>query len=123
MNLSIPKKLQSPGDPGAYIVQARGPIDNAFRAMLARSGAQIVSYIPNNAYLVRAPAGVANGLAGNPLTQAVIPYEPYYKMSVVDARDGWTKNVSAAPMETNRAAGPSLLALAVKQAPLPAGTF
>ncbi len=81
LNLSIPKNLQSQGDPGAYIVQARGPIDNAFRAMLARAGAEIVSYIPNNAYLVRAPAGVANGLAGNPLTQAVTPYEPYYKIS------------------------------------------
>ena len=68
------------GDPGAYIVQARGPIDNAFRAMLASAGAEIVSYIPNNAYLVRAQAGVANGLAGNPLTQGVIPYEPYYKI-------------------------------------------
>jgi subtilisin-like proprotein convertase family protein len=80
LNFSIPKNLQSPGDPGAYIVQARGPIDNAFRAMLAAAGAEIVSYIPNNAYLVRAQAGVANGLAGNPLTQGVIPYEPYYKI-------------------------------------------
>jgi hypothetical protein len=73
LNLSIPTHLQSQGDPGAYIVQARGPIDAAFRAMLAAAGAEIVSYIPNNAYLVRAPAGVANGLAGNPLTQAVTP--------------------------------------------------
>ena len=80
LNFSIPKHLRSPGDPGAYIVQARGPIDAAFRAMLAAAGAEIVSYIPNDAYLVRAPAGVANGLAANPLTQAVIPYEPYYKI-------------------------------------------
>ena len=80
LNLSIPANLQSQGDPGAYIVQARGPIDAAFRAMLASAGAEIVSYIPNDAYLVRAQAGVANGLAGNPLTQAVIPYEPYYKI-------------------------------------------
>ena len=80
LNLSIPAHLQSQGDPGAYIVQARGPIDNAFRAMLAAAGAEIVSYIPNDAYLVRAPAGVANGLADNPLTQAVTPYEPYYKI-------------------------------------------
>src|ERR1035437_10491428 len=81
LNFSIPKNLQSPGDSGAYIVQARGPIDNAFRAMLASAGATIVSYIPNDAYLVRAPGGVAHGLAGNPLTQAVIPYDPYYKIS------------------------------------------
>ena len=123
LNFSIPKNLQSPGDPGAYIVQARGPIDNAFRAMLASAGAEIVSYIPNDAYLVRAPAGVANGLAGNPLTQAVIPYEPYYKISSSMPVTVKQKSSSSVPMKTNRAAGPSLLALAVKQAPLPAGTY
>ncbi len=122
LNLSIPKNLQSPGDPGAYIVQARGPIDNAFRAMLARSGAEIVSYIPNDAYLVRAPAGVANGLGGNPLTQAVVPFEPYYKISSSMPVTVGQKTLSSAPTKTNRAAGPSLLALAVKQSPLPAGT-
>ena len=123
LNFSIPKNLQSQGDPGAYIVQARGPIDNAFRAMLARSGAEIVSYIPNDAYLVRAPAGVANGLTGNPLTQAVIPYEPYYKISSSMPVTVGQKTLSSAPTKTNRAAGPSLLVLAVKQAPLPAGTY
>jgi subtilisin-like proprotein convertase family protein len=80
LDFSIPVHLRSQGDPGAYIVQARGPIDAAFRAMLAAAGAEMVSYIPNNAYLVRAQAGVADGLAGNPLTQAVTPYEPYYKI-------------------------------------------
>jgi subtilisin-like proprotein convertase family protein len=122
LNFSIPKNLQSQGDPGAYIVQARGPIGNAFRAMLAAAGAEIVSYIPNDAYLVRAPAGVANGLAGNPLTQAVISYEPYYKISSSMPVTVKQKLSSAAPMENNRAAGPSLLVLAVKQAPLSAGT-
>ena len=123
LNLSIPKQLQAPGDPGAYIVQARGPINNGFRAMLAASGAQIVSYIPNNAYLVRAPADAANGLAGNPLTQAVIPYEPYYKISssmpvtIEQKASSWTPN-NARP-----AARTTLLALAVAQKPLPAGTY
>ena len=122
LNFSIPKNLQSPGDPGAYIVQARGPIGNAFRALLAQSGAQIVSYIPNDAYLVRAPAGVASGLMGNHLTQAVIPYEPYYKISSSMPVTAGQKTFSFVPMETNGAAGPSLLVLAVNQAPLPAGT-
>jgi subtilisin-like proprotein convertase family protein len=81
LNFSIPKNLQSPGDPGAYIVQARGPVDNAFRATLAAAGAQIVSYIPNNAYLVRISSGGAAGLSGQPPVQSVIPYEPYYKIS------------------------------------------
>jgi subtilisin-like proprotein convertase family protein len=123
LNLSIPKHLQSPGDPGAYIVQARGPIGNAFRAMLAAAGAEIVSYIPNNAYLVRAPSGVATGLTGNSLVQAVVPYEPYYKISSSMSVTAGQRTSSAATTKTNRAAGPSLLDLALGQKPLPAGTY
>src|SRR5664279_2193447 len=81
LNFSIPKNLQSLGDPGAYIVQAHRPVDTAFRAALAAAGAQIISYIPNNAYLVRISAGGAAGLAGQPPVQSVLPYEPYYKIS------------------------------------------
>jgi subtilisin-like proprotein convertase family protein len=80
LNLAIPSNLKSKGDPGTYIVQARGPVGAAFRAMLAAAGAKIVSYIPNDAYLVTIPAPGAAGLAGNPITQIVIPYEPYYKL-------------------------------------------
>ena len=80
LNLAIPKGLQAQGDPGAYIVQARGPIGPAFRATLAAAGAQMVSYIPNNAYLVTVPKGGAAMLAGEPGVQAVLPYEPYYKL-------------------------------------------
>ena len=81
MSLAIPKQLQSPGDPGAYIIQANGPIDGAFRAVLAAAGAQIVSYIPNNAYLVRISSGGAASLAGQPPVHSVIPYDPLYKVS------------------------------------------
>ncbi len=95
---AIPDYLRAQGDPGAYVVQARGPVDNAFRARLQGAGAEIVSYIPNNAYLVRAAAGVAAQLRSAPETQAVLPYEPYYKLK------------------------PSLLRLAVAQNPLPPGS-
>ena len=97
LNFSIPKHLQSPGDPGTYIVQARGPVSAAFRGLLARAGAEIISYIPNDAYLVKVSAGGAGALADSPLTQSVIPYEPYYKIQS------------------------SLLNLAVGQKPLPDG--
>ena len=92
---AIPDHLRAQGDPGSYLVQARGPIDNAFRSLLQAAGATIVSYIPNNAYLVRASAAVAQQLSADPQTQAVLPYEPYYKLK------------------------PSLLKLAVAQNPLP----
>jgi subtilisin-like proprotein convertase family protein len=78
--LKIPKNLQSQGDPGAYIVQARWAISPEFKSMLAAEGATVVSYIPNNAYLVRASEAVADNLAANTLVQAVIAYEPYYKV-------------------------------------------
>jgi subtilisin-like proprotein convertase family protein len=79
LNLGLPKNLQAKGDPGAYIVQANGVITPGFRATLALAGAQIISYIPNNAYLVQASAGQASTMAGSGLT--VLPYEPYYKVS------------------------------------------
>jgi hypothetical protein len=80
VNFTFPKNLLAQGDPGAYIVQSSGPVTAAFRAALAKAGAEIVSYIPNDAYLVRVTAGGAGALAGDPLTQSVIPYEPYYKI-------------------------------------------
>jgi len=92
---SIPDHLRAHGDPGSYLVQARGPIDGAFRSLLQGAGAAIVSYIPNNAYLVRASAAVARQLQAAPQMQAVLPYEPYYKLKL------------------------SLLKLAVAQDPLP----
>ncbi|MGH7970504.1 MAG: hypothetical protein ACREIC_17400 [Limisphaerales bacterium] len=97
--LPIPDSLRSKGDPGTYIVQSRQPLDNAFRAALKAAGATIVGFVPNNAYLVRASAEVAAQLEANPATQAVLPFEPYYKLK------------------------PSLLAFAVEQQPLPANAM
>jgi subtilisin-like proprotein convertase family protein len=91
----IPDFLRVKGDPGSYIVQSRGPLDNNFRSALKSAGATIVEYIPNNAYLVRASEASAQQLQANPQTQAVLPYEPYYKLK------------------------PSLLSLAVQQRTLP----
>src|SRR5207247_1201860 len=66
IELSIPEHLRAQGDPGSYIVQSRTPLDGAFRSLLKKAGAQIVSYIPNNAYLVRASAATAARLKADP---------------------------------------------------------
>src|ERR1035437_10360715 len=79
---SIPDHLRAHGDPGSYLVQARGPIDDAFRSLLQGAGAAIVSYITNNAYLVRASEAVAQQLNTARQTQGVLPYEPYYKLKL-----------------------------------------
>ena len=96
--LKIPDNLKHHEKPGAYIVQARNAPDARFRSVLTMAGAQIVSYIPNNAYLVQISESGAGTLAGSSLVQAVLPYEPYYKVQS------------------------SLLDLAVNQQPLPGGT-
>jgi subtilisin-like proprotein convertase family protein/subtilisin family serine protease len=97
LGLSIPKHLRASGEPGAYIVQAHGPVDAAFRAALVAAGGHIISYIPNNAYLVQLSGAGAGTLSGSSQVQAVLPYEPYYKLQS------------------------SLLGQAVAQEPLPEG--
>ncbi len=92
---TIPEHLRAPKNNGSYIVQARAPVDDRFRAMLNGANAAIVSYIPNNAYLVRVSGAGAQTLSADPLVQSVLPYEPYYKVD------------------------PSLLETAVKQQDLP----
>src|SRR5215471_18142291 len=83
LNFSIPEQLKTKEPAGAarvqtYIVQAHGPVDDTFRELLKAAGASIVSYIPNNAYLVRVSAEGAQQLTGQ--AQAVVAYEPYYKL-------------------------------------------
>src|ERR1039457_2090101 len=126
LNLSIPKNLQAQGDAGAYIVQARGPVNAAFRALLASAGATedtFKNYIPNNAYLTRLSPAAAESLKGCPLVQAVLPYEPYYKISASIPVTVGPRTASSTSKETHQLAGPSLLTLALKQAPLPVGTY
>ena len=81
LNHGIPSRLRAPAqNNGSFLVQAHGPVDDAFRASLQAAGATIVSYIPNNAFLVTASDAGANQLKSDPATQAVLPYEPYYKL-------------------------------------------
>lgn len=79
--LAIPEHLKSGADPLAYIVQSVGTIDEDFRRVLRGAGAEIVSYVPNNAYLVTASANAISQVKRSPRVLAAIPYEPYYKLS------------------------------------------
>lgn len=78
--LGVPSHLQAKTDPGSYIVQSRGKINDSFRAQLKSVGAEVIAYIPNNAYLVRVNAEGAKQLSHLSWTRAVLPYEPYYKL-------------------------------------------
>ena len=80
--LDIPNSLRAGADPETYIAQARGPVTAAFRRHITSAGGRIVSYIPNNAYLVRLDSGGADRLAKWTGTQSVLPFEPYYKLEM-----------------------------------------
>jgi len=95
--LAIPASLRSGEAVEAYLVQSQGPITKAFQDQLVQAGATVVSYVPNNALLVRASPEVADRLAVSPTTAAIVPLEPYFKLT------------------------PGLLALALAEAPLPDG--
>jgi subtilisin-like proprotein convertase family protein len=81
LKLDIPAHLRANGAPGSYIVQSDGPMDQRIYDRLKQLGVAYVSYIPNNAALVQATPDQAREMAGDAMFQAVLPYEPYYKLA------------------------------------------
>jgi len=80
VSLPIPRTSARPATPVAsWYRRATG--GQRVSARLREAGAAIVSYIPNNAYLVRVSAGGAERLAAHAKTQTVLAYEPYYKLA------------------------------------------
>ena len=74
----IPTSLQAGKEPGCYIIQAQGNIDQEFYRQLERLGGKVISYIPNNAALVAISA--ENLDKGEAKFASVLPYHPYYKL-------------------------------------------
>ena len=79
--LQVPEALRSTRPAEAFVVQANGPLTREFQDRLVRSGAEIVSYVPNNAVLVRADAEASERLAADPGTHAIVALEPYFKLT------------------------------------------
>ncbi len=82
LDMKMPAHLRAGEEPGSWLVQARGAIDQGFRDVLRGAGAEIVSYVPNNAYLVRGSANFAQQLRASRRVQSVLPFEPYYKLDM-----------------------------------------
>ena len=70
---------------GVYIVQFAGPVQDAWLRELRRSGAEILGYVPNNAYIVRGGRGPAATISRmqtqRPHVQWVGDYEPAFKLA------------------------------------------
>ncbi len=85
----IPIELLAPEAPAAEgqhrlrLVQFIGPVKDEWHATLRQTGAHLVSYVPNDAYVVRAgaPADAAVlGLRDKPYVLSVSTYQPAFKL-------------------------------------------
>ncbi len=72
---------------GLYIVQFAGPVQDRWLDSLKDTGVEVVSYLPSNAYVVRASRGSALGLPAlkrrNSFVQFLGDYEPAFRLSPV----------------------------------------
>lgn len=78
--LPIPDHLRAGAEAGSYVVQARGIVSEKFREAITSAGASVVSYLPNNAFLVAATAAQSERLARSAGVGAVFAFEPYFKL-------------------------------------------
>lgn len=62
------------------LVQFRGPIRPEWREALEAAGARILDYLPDYAYVIRAPPGLADLLAALPGVRWVGEYRPAYRV-------------------------------------------
>ncbi len=78
------RNFSRPGD-GMYIVQFIGPIQDEWLKELNLTGAEVISYVPNNAYIVRANQNSAMGLIAlkdqQSFVQWVGDYEPAFRIA------------------------------------------
>ena len=79
--LPVPTKLRAADEPGFFLVQASHAPDAQFFKLLDAVSARVVTYIPNNAYLVEARRDSMDSLSESPLVAALMPYEPYMKLT------------------------------------------
>src|SRR6266545_2705228 len=74
----------SPGK-GLYVVQFIGPIQDSWLKELEQTGVEIITYAPNNAYVVLANERAAGELikmkAASPFVQWMGDYQPAYKLT------------------------------------------
>ena len=69
------------GGEGYYIVQFRGPVKEEWKESLTRAGAEILDYVPSNAFLVRIDPGLRASLEKLQAVQWMGLFQPAYKIA------------------------------------------
>jgi serine protease AprX len=76
------------GRPGYYLIQFRGPVQQAWKDQVAAAGVELLDYIPDYAYKVRMTPEQAQALAGTANVGWVGAFHPAYKLDTGLKRDG-----------------------------------
>ncbi len=82
---SMPKALTLEAYPrmvrGYYFVQFTGPITKGMKVQAAAAGAELLNYVPNNAYIARMDAEARARVEALPIVQWVDIYQPAMRLS------------------------------------------
>lgn len=69
------------GERDYHLVQFHGPIQAGWREELVRNGVEILEYVPDFAYLVRAEPDALNALRGGPAMRWTGPFLPAHRLA------------------------------------------
>jgi subtilisin-like proprotein convertase family protein len=78
--LELPAGLEAGAEPGAFLVQSHGMLSEQLRRDLKAAGLQVVTYMPNNAYLVTGSREAMERAADSAEVAAVLPFAPAFKL-------------------------------------------
>lgn len=79
------------GQPAYYLLQFAGPVQGAWKAAVLATGAQLLDYIPDNAFITRMTPEQAAQVKGLAPVRFVDPYQPAYKFNLaLDASEAKT---------------------------------
>jgi len=76
------------GQRGYYLVQFRGPVEQAWKDQVANQGAELLDYVPDYTFKVRMTPGQAQRIAGLADVAWVGLFHPAYKLSSGLSRSG-----------------------------------
>jgi hypothetical protein len=82
---ALPQALMIPAfpatEPGYYFVQFTGPITREMKGRAEQAGADLLSYVPNNAYLARMSEETRRQVEELPIVRWVGIYQPAFRIS------------------------------------------
>ncbi|WP_282034967.1 S8 family serine peptidase [Metabacillus indicus] len=89
---SVLKKLEAAGAKNSlYVVQLNGPVTEADRAAITDAGAEIMEYVPDFAFVVKAEKSAVKALKKKQEISSVTAYLPLYKLDPALVEEGFGK--------------------------------